>query len=198
MAKPENPSAEVVIRRFDELYKKYKFMEYNLSQKKKRYLLIIEYCFVIVGMVYRLKEQIPEIETSLATVATLQMKQKEGSAITTNYMLSDGVYASAEVPYTETVMLWLGVSECTSVCVSFTLHTLSQANVMLEYPISEGVAMLTSNLSTAKRSLSRVQVELDKVKDQITTIEVDMARVYNWDVQERRKAKAVAAAGINT
>ncbi len=36
MAKPENPSAEVVIRRFDELYKKYKFMEYNLSQKKKR------------------------------------------------------------------------------------------------------------------------------------------------------------------
>lgn len=39
MAKPENPSAEVVIRRFDELYKKYKFMEYNLSQKKKRCII---------------------------------------------------------------------------------------------------------------------------------------------------------------
>ncbi len=37
MSKPENNSAEVVIKRFDELYKKYKFMEYNLSQKKKRY-----------------------------------------------------------------------------------------------------------------------------------------------------------------
>ncbi len=65
-----------------------------------------------------------------------------------------------------------------------------QANVMLEYPIHEGAAMLTQNLSTAKSSLTQVQSELDKVKDQITTIEVDMARVYNWDVQERRKAKA--------
>lgn len=37
MQKPENTSAEVVIKRFDELYKKYKFMEYNLTQKKKRW-----------------------------------------------------------------------------------------------------------------------------------------------------------------
>ncbi len=67
-----------------------------------------------------------------------------------------------------------------------------QANVMLEYPIEEGAAMLTQNLSTAKGSLTQVQSELDRVKDQITTIEVDMARVYNWDVQERRKVKATA------
>ncbi len=63
---------------------------------------------------------------------------------------------------------------------------------MLEYPITEGAAMLTNNLSTARDSLIQVQTELDKVKDQVTTIEVDMARVYNWDVQERRKAKAKA------
>ncbi|XP_064404434.1 prefoldin subunit 3-like [Halichondria panicea] len=157
MAKPENPSAEVVIRRFDELYKKYKFMEYNLSQKKKR-----------------LRDQIPEIQTSLDTVATLQSKQKEGRLITTNYMLSDSVFATADIPHTDSIMLWLG------------------ANVMLEYPIEEGAAMLTQNLSTAKGSLTQVQSELDRVKDQITTIEVDMARVYNWDVQERRKVKATA------
>ena len=61
---------------------------------------------------------------------------------------------------------------------------------MLEYPIDEGVALLTKNLDTAKASLKLCQEELDTIKDQVTTIEVDMARVYNWDVQERRKAKA--------
>ena len=60
--------------------------------------------------VVRLKEQIPEIESSLATVRTLKDKQKEGEAITTSYMLSDGVFATAEVPHTDSIMLWLGVS----------------------------------------------------------------------------------------
>ena len=63
---------------------------------------------------------------------------------------------------------------------------------MLEYPIEEGVTMLSKNLENARSSLSQVQAELDTIKDQITTIEVDMARVYNWDVQERRKAKTAA------
>lgn len=36
MKKPENESAEAVLRRFDELHSKYKFMEYNLNTKKTR------------------------------------------------------------------------------------------------------------------------------------------------------------------
>lgn len=36
MQDPENSSAEAVLRRFDEQHNKYKFMEANLSQKKKR------------------------------------------------------------------------------------------------------------------------------------------------------------------
>ena len=31
------------------------------------------------------------------------------------------------------------------------------------------------------------------LRDQITTTEVNMARVFNWDVKERRKAKAAEA-----
>ena len=59
--------------------------------------------------VCRLRDQIPEIQTSLDTVATLQGKQKEGGLITTNYMLSDSVFATADIPHTDTIMLWLGV-----------------------------------------------------------------------------------------
>ncbi len=38
MKEPGNTSAEVVMKKFDELYKKYKFMESNLTQKKKRWV----------------------------------------------------------------------------------------------------------------------------------------------------------------
>ncbi len=36
MQEEGNTSAEVVLRRFDEQHSKYKFMESNLTQKKKR------------------------------------------------------------------------------------------------------------------------------------------------------------------
>lgn len=36
MSEPGNSSAEVVLRRFDEQHNKYKFLEANLVQKRKR------------------------------------------------------------------------------------------------------------------------------------------------------------------
>ena len=59
---------------------------------------------------------------------------------------------------------------------------------MLEYDTPEAEALLSKNLDTAKNNLLQLQVDLDFLRDQITTTEVNMARVYNWDVKERRKA----------
>ena len=64
---------------------------------------------------------------------------------------------------------------------------------MLEYPIKEAIDLLSANLGSAESILSQVLEDLDTLKDQITTIEVGMARVYNWDVQERRKKAKTAA-----
>ncbi len=66
----------------------------------------------------------------------------------------------------------------------------TQANVMLEYPIEEAIDLLRVNLGSAERSLTQAQADLDMIKDQTTTLEVGMARVYNWDVQERKKKNA--------
>ena len=50
MADPANPSAEVVLRRFDEQYNKYKFMEANLVQKRKRLCAVSRsYVWVVSG-----------------------------------------------------------------------------------------------------------------------------------------------------
>lgn len=92
------------------------------------------------------------------------------------------------MPPTEEVYLWLG------------------ANVMLSYPVNEAETMLQSKLTGAEQSLENVEEDLDFLREQITvcirsgavrlsanilqTLEVAIARVYNWDVTMKRKEKA--------
>ena len=63
-----------------------------------------------------------------------------------------------------------------------------QANVMLEYTYEEAMELLQKNLTQATTSVEQLDKDLDFIKDQITTTEVNIARVYNHDVRERRKA----------
>ena len=67
------------------------------------------------------------------------------------------------------------------------------ANVMLEYPRGEAIELLQKNLTQAKQALAELIEDMGFLRDQITTTEVNMARVFNWDVKERRKQKATAA-----
>jgi len=48
-------------------------------------------------------------------------------------------------------------------------------------------------LAEAKKTLQELHEDQGLLRDQITTTEVNMARVFNWDVKERRKAKAAEA-----
>ena len=97
---------------------------------------------------------------------------------TSHFMLSEGVYACAEVPPTDSVLLWLGVrvsesnegSGYSSVCVL-------QANVMLEYPIAGAEQLLCRNLAQAESSLRQVDEDMDHIRDQCTTLEVGILPV---------------------
>ncbi|XP_076445371.1 prefoldin subunit 3-like [Babylonia areolata] len=156
MKKPENESAESVLRRFDELHSKYKFMEYNLNTKKAR-----------------LKSQIPDIRTSLDIVKHLQSKKDSEDPLESRFLLSDHLFAKAKIPPTDKVCLWLG------------------ANVMLEYTLDDADDLLEKNLGAAIKTLAQVEDDLCFLRDQMTTLEVNMARVYNWDVKRRQAEKAV-------
>ena len=57
---------------------------------------------------------------------------------------------------------------------------------MLEYPVGEARELLFTNLRNAEKNIEELSGELEFVKDQITTSEVNMARVYNWGVQKRK------------
>lgn len=60
---------------------------------------------------------------------------------------------------------------------------------MLSYPIPEALSLLESKLQTAETSLKNVVEDLEFLREQLTVMEVNTARVYNWDVKRRRKER---------
>merc|ERR1712050_77465 len=119
----------------------------------------------------RLKGQIPDIKTSLDIVKYLIEKKDSTEVIDTTFLMSDQLYVKAKIPPTETVSLRLG------------------ANVMLEYNLAEADELLTKNLDAATKSLAQAEDDLSFIRDQTTTLEVNMARVYNFDVKKRQAKK---------
>ncbi|KAI8897868.1 Prefoldin alpha-like protein [Globomyces pollinis-pini] len=119
-----------------------------------------------------LLSKIPEIQKSLDLVNFLSSKRHADEPMITDFEISDTMWVKAKIPPTETVNLWLG------------------ANVMLEYPIDEAKELLDSKLKSAKTSQVQVREDLEYLKEQITTMEVNMARVYNDEVKSRREKKA--------
>ncbi|OWK08066.1 hypothetical protein Celaphus_00008155, partial [Cervus elaphus hippelaphus] len=161
MKQPGNETADIVLKKLDEQYQKYKFMELNLAQKKRR-----------------LKGQIPEIKQTLEILKYMQKKKvsvffvykheqtrivqqrhvfldslESTSSLETRFLLADNLYCKASVPPTDKVCLWLG------------------ANVMLEYDIDEAQALLEKNLLTATKNLDSLEEDLDFLRDQFTTTE---------------------------
>jgi len=94
----------------------------------------------------------------------------------THYELGQSIYAKAKINVhsDDKVCLWLG------------------ANVMLEYPRVEAIELLGRQLSDCKKGLKTVTDDAGFLREQITITEVNMARVFNWDVKERRKKKEQA------
>lgn len=117
-----------------------------------------------------LRAKIPDIQKTLDMVNFLE--QQSGEEHETMFELNDTLYAKAAIPPTSIVHLWLG------------------ANVMLEYPIPEAQTLLREKLSAAKETLATCDEDLEFLREQVTTMEVNTARVYNWSVTQRRLASS--------
>ncbi|THV69356.1 Prefoldin, subunit 3, partial [Aureobasidium pullulans] len=137
--------------------------------------MIQKYQFMEVNTSRRasgLREKIPDISKTLDTVRFLKSRADDAEELESFFELNDTLYAKAKVPKTEEVYLWLG------------------ANVMLAYPMEEAEELLEGKLEAAKSGLENAEEDMDFLREQITTLEVATARVYNWDVGMRRKDKA--------
>eukprot|EP00611_Tribonema_gayanum_P016848 TRINITY_DN2928_c0_g1_i1.p1 TRINITY_DN2928_c0_g1~~TRINITY_DN2928_c0_g1_i1.p1 ORF type:complete len:212 (-),score=56.26 TRINITY_DN2928_c0_g1_i1:848-1483(-) len=115
-----------------------------------------------------MKAKIPEIERSLDLVKHLIQKQEEDEKVQTHYNLADTVYGKAELTGDGCVCIWLG------------------ANVMLEYSYEEAHELLVKSLANAEQKLVETVEDLQLLRNNIITVEVNMARIFNWDVKRRR------------
>jgi len=169
------PDVETALKEFQAALAKYRYMDHNLTQRRRG-----------------LEEKIPDIKKTLSMVEYLQERREGKSAVSdgddssdddelddddleqqkkplrTTFELNDTLYAEAELEDTDTVYLWLG------------------ANVMLSYKLPAAITLLRSKLQAAEGSLASVVEDLEFLREQITVMEVNTARVYNWDVKRRR------------
>jgi prefoldin subunit 5 len=118
-----------------------------------------------------LSGKLPEIRKTLDTVAFLQAQKEAEATFDTHFGLTDSVFCEAVVKAPSFVHLWLG------------------ANVMVQYPMEEAVAVLQKNLDSASTNLETTLEDLAWLKDQVVILQVNISRVYNFDVVRRRDEK---------
>ncbi len=156
----EKYGGDTIIAQMNELYQKYKFMEAQLLRGKES-----------------LKVKMPDIKKTLEIVRLLQEKaqeeEEEKRQMDANFLISDNIWARAKIPNdTGKVGLWLG------------------ANVMVEYSFEEALTLLERNLSNALFRIQQTEDDINFLKDQITTTEVNIARIYNQSVANKQKLEA--------
>lgn len=150
--------APALIEKLSSLSQKYRFFEERLIKGKDT-----------------LEEKIAEVKRALHTVRTLADKSvrlggASGGEIETRFELSDGIYLHASIPASTTVCLWLG------------------ANVMVEYTHNEAIELLTKNLASAESNFEDTCNDVNFLRDQLNTTDVNLSRVYNYHVQSVRTA----------
>ncbi|EJS43664.1 pac10p [Saccharomyces arboricola H-6] len=151
---------ELCFGKFQERLSKYKFMQESKMVTIKQ-----------------LKTRIPDLQNTLKICESLRNRSEEdGEPMLLHYQLNDTLYTKARVDIPQDcadlkVGLWLG------------------ADVMLEYPVDEAIELLQKKLADSEHSLTVSTEDVEFLRENITTMEVNCARLYNWDVQRRQDLK---------
>ncbi|KAG7714294.1 hypothetical protein KL949_004546 [Ogataea haglerorum] len=114
-----------------------------------------------------LNTKIPDIKKTLDMCRFLKnRKEHDEETVDVNYELNDTVYSTAEINVKEldSVSLWLG------------------ADIMMEYPIDEAIEMLEKRLQGALDNKAVTMEDLEYLRSNITTMEVNTARVVRTGV----------------
>uniref|UniRef100_A0A8C6LI93 Prefoldin subunit 3 n=1 Tax=Nothobranchius furzeri TaxID=105023 RepID=A0A8C6LI93_NOTFU len=154
MKLPGNETADSALRKLDEQYQKYKYMELNLSQKK-----------------LRLKNQIPQITQTLEILRHMQKKKETTERMETHFLLADNVYCKASVPPTDKVSLWLGANVMLE-------YDINEAQALLEKNLSTA----SRNLETLEEDLDFLRDQFTTTEVSILPLSgpLSLICVYGW------------------
>ncbi|KAL0563708.1 hypothetical protein V5O48_018357 [Marasmius crinis-equi] len=201
--------AEGPLKAIQESIGKYRYMDSNLTQRRQGLEEKIPDIKKTLGMVEFLRDRregkSSDEDDDLDEDEDEDTPNSNSKPLKTSFELNDTLFAEAELEDTDTVFLWLGVrpppllpsssSSSPTTKYAFSLPpTHPQANVMLSYPLSDAITLLQAKLQAAETSLGNTIEDLEFLREQITVMEVNMARVYNADVKRRRERRVKAEA----
>lgn len=112
----------------------------------------------------RVMSKMEEIRKSIEAIEGLQSAAGASQEMTVDYELGDTLYCRAKLEpagLSSTVHLWLG------------------ANVMVEYGYDEAIQLLKTKLGENEEALGRLEHDLRFAREQITTMELNVARLHN-------------------
>jgi len=128
------------------------------------------------------KQKVPDITQTLDMVKLLIARREENpdEEVLVNYSLSDTLYAKAKItPNVGKVNLWIG------------------ASTMVEYTYEEAVELLELQLIQTHAKIEELNEDLYHLRGSSITIEVNMARLFNYSVKLKKLQTATATAGVS-
>ena len=123
------------------------------------------------------KQKVPDITQTLDMVKLLIARREENpdEEVLVNYSLSDTLYAKAKItPNVGKVNLWIG------------------ASTMVEYTYEEAVELLELQLVQTHAKIEELNEDLYHLRGSSITIEVNMARLFNYSVKLKKLQTATA------
>jgi hypothetical protein len=181
-------SSELLIGAYSDLFSKFKAYEQQLEQKKGMY-----------------QEKLPEIEKSITLVRHLKEKKDAGDTVITRYNLADTIYSKAEVDCSQGIVnLWLGANVMLEYTYDEALELLTSKQTVAKKDFREVscyaqlskrncYSLLVTAWSKQCKLLlhfpHKVVEDLTFTRNQIITSEVNISRIYNWDVRRKRELK---------
>uniref|UniRef100_A0A915MBA3 Prefoldin subunit 3 n=1 Tax=Meloidogyne javanica TaxID=6303 RepID=A0A915MBA3_MELJA len=119
----------------------------------------------------KIDESILDYQKSIDSLKMLaEQKAKKANSVLVTYKLDENLFSDAVIEEMDRVCIWLG------------------ANVMVEYKLEEAQTLLTNHLANIEQTNGETEEELDFLRDQITTTEVNLANLYNYGVLLRKKS----------
>jgi prefoldin subunit 5 len=123
--------------------------------------------------------KIPEITKTIQMIQCLENSPSKNSfslEMNVDFLISEGIFVRGKAKEDlDHVSLWLG------------------ANTIAELTFAEATDLLKTNLINAHSSLAQITEELAYIKDQKTTTEVNVARVYNISLALKREQQLARA-----
>lgn len=119
-----------------------------------------------------------DIKTNSKVIDTLitqnadDSDDEDGEFQDIQYELEDGLFAFASIPKkstTNTVSLWLG------------------SGILMEFTYEEAQQILSEKSAVYTNKINEIMEDIEFLREQITTLQVNMSKVYNYSILQKRK-----------